>query len=126
MASSNAGHPRAFPAVLCGHSVHRCVLGAAGAKTRRLSTSGAVIRAGHDCSQPRTRHWPVADRHDDPAGDSDGRGLRKALAGLDIINRMTPVRRVPAWRCLAEPEQVTEEVLEALRDQPQSEAQHLP
>ncbi|MEO3778174.1 AAA domain-containing protein [Micromonospora sp. B11E3] len=52
---------------------------------------------------------------DDPAGDSDGRGLRKVLAGLDIIGGATLVRRVPAWRCLAEPEQVAAEVTGALR-----------
>ncbi|MGW1057305.1 AAA domain-containing protein [Micromonospora rubida] len=52
---------------------------------------------------------------DDPAGASDGRGLRKVLAQLDITAGLTPVRRVPAWRCLAEPEQVAAELTDDLR-----------
>ncbi|RKR90543.1 caspase domain-containing protein [Micromonospora pisi] len=51
---------------------------------------------------------------DDPAGDSDGRTLRKVLARLDIAADHTIVRRVPAWRCLADPEQVAAELSEHL------------
>jgi hypothetical protein len=40
---------------------------------------------------------------DDPAGDPDGRSLRTLLARLDVAARSCTVRRVPAWRCLAEP-----------------------
>jgi len=47
---------------------------------------------------------------DDPAGDPDGRALRKVLARLGIIAGAAEVRRVPAWRCLAEPEQVVVEL----------------
>ncbi|MFC6018405.1 AAA domain-containing protein [Plantactinospora solaniradicis] len=47
---------------------------------------------------------------DDPAGDPDGRVLRKILARLDIIAGAAEVRRVPAWRCLAEPEQIVTEL----------------
>ncbi|RGC69723.1 ATP-dependent RecD-like DNA helicase [Micromonospora sp. MW-13] len=52
---------------------------------------------------------------DDPTGSSDGRGLRKVLARLDITADLTPVRRVPAWRCLAEPERVAAELTDDLR-----------
>ncbi|MEV5764978.1 AAA domain-containing protein [Micromonospora sp. NPDC052213] len=51
---------------------------------------------------------------DDPAGDPAGRGLRRVLARLDVISGATPVRRVPAWRCLAEPEQVAAELVDGL------------
>jgi hypothetical protein len=51
---------------------------------------------------------------DDPAGDPDGRALRKVLARLDIAGGRTAVHRVPAWRCLAEPEQVAAELSEHL------------
>ncbi|KIR65324.1 caspase, EACC1-associated type [Micromonospora haikouensis] len=51
---------------------------------------------------------------DDPAGDPDGRVLRKVLARLDITGGSGPVRRVPAWRCLAEPERVAAELADAL------------
>lgn len=47
---------------------------------------------------------------DDPAGDPDGRVLRKVLARLDIVAGGAAVRRVPAWRCLAEPERVAAEL----------------
>jgi hypothetical protein len=43
---------------------------------------------------------------DDPEGDPDGRPLRRILGRLDVIAAVAEVRRVPAWRCLAEPEQV--------------------
>ena len=52
---------------------------------------------------------------DDPAGDPDGRALRKVLARLDIASGGTAVRRVPAWRCLAEPEQVAAELSDHLQ-----------
>ncbi|WP_131787829.1 AAA domain-containing protein [Protofrankia symbiont of Coriaria ruscifolia] len=51
---------------------------------------------------------------DDPAGDPDGRALRKVLARLDILGDRASVHRVPAWRCLTEPEQVAEELSEHL------------
>ncbi|GAA3341833.1 hypothetical protein GCM10020358_34670 [Amorphoplanes nipponensis] len=51
---------------------------------------------------------------DDPEGDPDGRPLRRVLGRLDIIAAVTEVRRVPAWRCLAEPDQVVTELSEAL------------
>ncbi|WP_329007477.1 AAA domain-containing protein [Micromonospora rifamycinica] len=51
---------------------------------------------------------------DDPTGDPDGRGLRKVLARLDVTGGSTPARRVPAWRCLAEPERVAAELADAL------------
>ncbi|MFD6608216.1 AAA domain-containing protein [Micromonospora chalcea] len=51
---------------------------------------------------------------DDPAGDAAGRGLRRVLAQLDVISGAIPVRRVPAWRCLAEPEQVAAELIDRL------------
>jgi hypothetical protein len=43
---------------------------------------------------------------DDPAGDPDGRKFRKLLAWLDLEPDGLKVVRVPAWRCLAEPDQV--------------------
>ncbi|MFY1700742.1 caspase, EACC1-associated type [Micromonospora sp. WMMA1923] len=52
---------------------------------------------------------------DDPLGDPDGRGLRRVFARLDLNSGATPVRRVPAWRCLAEPEQVAAELTGDLR-----------
>ncbi|WP_433552278.1 caspase, EACC1-associated type [Micromonospora zamorensis] len=58
---------------------------------------------------------------DDPAGDPDGRQLRKVLAQLDIIGGATPVHRVPAWRCLAEPKQVAAELLSDLSRQQQAQ-----
>ncbi|WP_194821971.1 AAA domain-containing protein [Micromonospora sp. S-DT3-3-22] len=51
---------------------------------------------------------------DDPAGDPEGRELRKVLARLDVTGGSYPVRRVPVWRCLAEPEQVAAELADAL------------
>jgi hypothetical protein len=51
---------------------------------------------------------------DDPAGNPDGRALRKVLARLDIAGDHVVVHRVPAWRCLAEPEQVAAELSEHL------------
>ncbi|MFI6161501.1 hypothetical protein ACIA59_16330 [Micromonospora haikouensis] len=36
------------------------------------------------------------------------------LARLDITGGSGPVRRVPAWRCLAEPERVAAELADAL------------
>lgn len=51
---------------------------------------------------------------DDPAGDPAGRGLRRVLARIDVISGAAPVRRVPAWRCLAEPEQVAAELVDTL------------
>jgi hypothetical protein len=47
---------------------------------------------------------------DDPLGDPDGRSLRTVLARLDLASRGCTVRRVPAWRCLAEPETVISEL----------------
>ncbi|WP_328368310.1 AAA domain-containing protein [Micromonospora zamorensis] len=58
---------------------------------------------------------------DDPAGDPDGGQLRKVLAQLDIIGGATPAHRVPAWRCLAEPEQVAAELLSGLGRQQQTQ-----
>ncbi|WP_433390348.1 caspase, EACC1-associated type [Micromonospora sp. KLBMP9576] len=52
---------------------------------------------------------------DDPAGDPDGRRLRKVLAHLDVVGGLQPVRRVPAWRALAEPGQVAAELADELR-----------
>jgi hypothetical protein len=52
---------------------------------------------------------------DDPAGDPDGRALRKLLARLDVAGRRMTVLRVPAWRCLSEPEQLAIELSEQLR-----------
>lgn len=52
---------------------------------------------------------------DDPAGDPRGRGLRIVLARLEVAGRARPVRRVPAWRCLAEPEAVVVELGAMLR-----------
>ncbi len=51
---------------------------------------------------------------DDPAGDPDGRVLRKVLARVDIVGGHVPVHRVPAWRCLTEPEEVAAELSEYL------------
>lgn len=51
---------------------------------------------------------------DDPDGDPDGRLLRRILGRLDIIAAVSEVRRVPAWRCLAEPEQVVTELRDAI------------
>ncbi|MCO8274893.1 AAA domain-containing protein [Actinoplanes sp. TRM 88003] len=53
---------------------------------------------------------------DDPEGDPDGRPLRRILSRLDIIaaSAATEVRRVPAWRCLSEPERVVAELREAI------------
>jgi hypothetical protein len=50
---------------------------------------------------------------DDPAGDPDGRPLRTLLARLDVAGRRSAVRRVPAWRCLAEPAAVIVELTAA-------------
>ncbi|GIJ30527.1 hypothetical protein Vqi01_56890 [Micromonospora qiuiae] len=52
---------------------------------------------------------------DDPAGNPDGRRLRKVLARLDIAAHHAAIHRVPAWRCLAEPEQVAAELSARLR-----------
>ncbi|WP_127504199.1 AAA domain-containing protein [Actinoplanes solisilvae] len=51
---------------------------------------------------------------DDPEGDPEGRRLRRILSRLDIIAAVVEVRRVPAWRCLAEPERVVRELHEAI------------
>lgn len=50
---------------------------------------------------------------DDPGGDPDGRALRRTLARLDVIAGTADVRRVPVWRCIAEPDQVVAELREA-------------
>ncbi|MFI7080526.1 AAA domain-containing protein [Micromonospora sp. NPDC049903] len=55
---------------------------------------------------------------DDPMGDPDGRGLRRALARLDVTRTSAPVRRVPAWRCLSEPEQVAAELADYVARRP--------
>nr|WP_245908528.1 AAA domain-containing protein [Pseudosporangium ferrugineum] len=47
---------------------------------------------------------------DDPEGEPDGRALRRTLTRLDIIAGAAEVRRIPVWRCLAEPEQVVAEL----------------
>ncbi|MGH3829754.1 MAG: caspase, EACC1-associated type [Pseudonocardiaceae bacterium] len=47
---------------------------------------------------------------DDPEGDADGRGLRKVLAWIDVAVTTATVRRVPAWRCYAEPDLVAAEL----------------
>jgi len=46
---------------------------------------------------------------DDPCGDPDGRRFRKLLAWADLGSSSTSVRRIPAWRCLAEPDTVVAE-----------------
>ncbi|MGK5678449.1 caspase, EACC1-associated type [Actinoplanes sp. URMC 104] len=51
---------------------------------------------------------------DDPAGDPDGRALRRILARLEILATTTEVRRIPAWRCFAEPDRVVAELRAAL------------
>ncbi|AEV87818.1 peptidase C14 [Actinoplanes sp. SE50] len=51
---------------------------------------------------------------DDPDGDPDGHSLRRVLSRLDIIASAATVKRVPAWRCLAEPEQVVAELRDAI------------
>ncbi|MGC4766498.1 AAA domain-containing protein [Micromonospora sp. DT46] len=51
---------------------------------------------------------------DDPEGDPDGKPLRRILSRLDIIAAAAEVRRVPAWRCLAEPERVVQELRDAV------------
>ncbi|MDP9791806.1 hypothetical protein J2S43_000318 [Catenuloplanes nepalensis] len=50
---------------------------------------------------------------DDPEGDPYGRALRRTLARLDVIAGSADVRRVPVWRCIAEPDQVVAELREA-------------
>ncbi|WBB46465.1 AAA domain-containing protein [Verrucosispora sp. WMMA2044] len=60
-------------------------------------------------------HVELAVVVDDPMGNPDGRGLRRVLAQLDITRGSTPVRRVPAWRCLSEPDQVAAELIDDLR-----------
>jgi hypothetical protein len=52
---------------------------------------------------------------DDPAGEPSGRGLRIVLARLGVAGRTHPVRRVPAWRCFAEPDAIITEILAELR-----------
>jgi hypothetical protein len=47
---------------------------------------------------------------DDPAGDPAGREFRKLLAWADLESSGMKVLRVPAWRCLAEPDRVAAEV----------------
>ncbi|MGH8887320.1 MAG: caspase, EACC1-associated type [Egibacteraceae bacterium] len=47
---------------------------------------------------------------DDPAGDADGRGLRKVLAWIDVAASTVIVRRVPIWRCYTEPDLVAAEL----------------
>jgi hypothetical protein len=51
---------------------------------------------------------------DDPEGDPDGRSLRRVLSRLDIVASVATVKRVPAWRCLAEPEQVVADLRHAI------------
>ncbi len=51
---------------------------------------------------------------DDPEGDPDGRSLRKVLSQLDIVASVATVKRVPAWRCLAEPELVVADLRKAI------------
>ncbi|MFY1599010.1 hypothetical protein [Micromonospora sp. WMMD737] len=62
----------------------------------------------------RLRDKSLAVLVDDPEGDPDGRPLRRILSRLDIVAAATEVRRVPAWRCLAEPEQVVKELRDAV------------
>lgn len=52
---------------------------------------------------------------DDPGGSSDGRTLRKVLARIDVIGNRALIRRLPAWRCLDEPDQVAAELSEELQ-----------
>ena len=47
---------------------------------------------------------------DDPAGDADGRGLRKVLTWIDVAANTVTVRRVPIWRCYTEPDLVVAEL----------------
>ena len=47
---------------------------------------------------------------DDPAGDADGRELRKILAWIDVAANTVTVRRVPIWRCYTEPDLVVAEL----------------
>ncbi|MEU4621346.1 AAA domain-containing protein [Actinoplanes sp. NPDC023801] len=51
---------------------------------------------------------------DDPEGDPDGRSLRRVLSRLDVVASVVTVKRVPAWRCLAEPELVVAELRNAI------------
>ncbi|MBV9160914.1 MAG: AAA family ATPase [Pseudonocardiales bacterium] len=48
---------------------------------------------------------------DDPQGDADGRGLRRLLAWIDVAANTLTVRRVPAWRCYAEPDLIVAELI---------------
>ncbi|SCL35049.1 Caspase domain-containing protein [Micromonospora pallida] len=97
---------------------------------RALRSTGLVVRrdvpvAGRMVDLVvRSANVELAMVIDDPAGDSDGRELRKALARLDITGGVMPVRRVPAWRCLAEPEQVAAEVTEDLRRSEHNQTGH--
>ncbi|ROO58389.1 AAA domain-containing protein [Micromonospora sp. Llam0] len=106
--TSTAELPDAAPGP--ADQLHRA-LGEAGVAVRRDvalagQTADLVIRqAGRE----------IAVYVDDPAGDPSGRALRKVLARLDVAAHHGTVRRVPAWRCLAEPEQVATELSEQLR-----------
>ncbi|BCL15866.1 caspase, EACC1-associated type [Micromonospora sagamiensis] len=90
--------------------LHRALRGAGLAVRRDVSVAGWTVDL-----VVRLAEVELAVVVDDPAGDADGRGLRKVLARLGITGGPMPARRVPAWRCLAEPEQVAAELTEDLR-----------
>lgn len=52
---------------------------------------------------------------DDPRDEPDPRFLRRRLARIEVMSSEAPVRRVPVWRCLAEPEVVAAEMADAVR-----------
>ncbi|BCJ64346.1 AAA domain-containing protein [Polymorphospora rubra] len=84
-------------------------------RKRGLTVRRDVTMSGHTLDLlVRAGDAEVAVLVDDPTGNADGRALRKVLAQIDITNGKTTVRRVPVWRCLAEPEQVAAELSEYL------------
>jgi len=83
----------------------------AAARTAGLSVRRDVPIAGHWCDLILTAGaQQLAVVVDDPTGNADGHSLRTLLAQLDVACRSGPVRRVPAWRCFAEPEAVISEL----------------
>jgi len=81
------------------------------ARAAGLAVRRDVPIVGHRCDLVLTAGaQQLAVVVDDPAGSADGRSLRTLLARLDVANRSCPVRRVPAWRCFAEPEAVISEL----------------
>ncbi|SCG69497.1 caspase, EACC1-associated type [Micromonospora zamorensis] len=96
--------------------LHRALRGAGLAVRRDVAVAGRAVDL-----VVRRDDVELAVAVDDPAGDPAGRELRKVLAQLDIIGGSTPVQRVPAWRCLAEPAQVAAELLSELSRQQQAQ-----